>query len=395
MAKQKRIRLSKKSIDEKDFSSETNNPFQEENNEKKSGLDNNAPENLIETHEESNPFGFEESNNSKDEPNPFKSESSSDYDSMFDSDTIEDEFTGSSTMNESAEESTHNTGRNSILEIDPEMTYFFVFGNSTAGKSAMLSALLYHMKTSGLGQLRSLSLDVDHHRRGDYILNQMIRKVRKGEFIGGTKLLDTDFEFPTEINLEFQPNGKPSMPFCLLEMAGEDLKEIELRDEGKIGGKFDERIDAYLHHKDCNLKFICVVDVDTPENSEDLIDQFINYIYKIGRQNDPLLLSINKWDTIKDQYGSAKDYINKKLPLLKNHLFDENRDMSYMKFSVGDVVKGGDLESDDTYTFKQEKGADKLLNWMYSIAEGISLEEPEKKSPFESMISGIKKLFSS
>lgn len=281
------------------------------------------------------------------------------------------------------------TTPNVDLVIDPNIPYFFVFGNSTAGKSAMLSGLLYYIQTSRIGQLRSLGLnDQVHHRKGDYALSQMTKKVRNGEFIAGTQTLDTtEFVFPTEINLEFEPNGKPNMPFCLLEMAGEDLKEIELKDEGKSGGDFDARINAYLQHPDCNMKFICVVDVDTPENSEDLINQFLMYIHKAGHINNPVLITVNKWDKIEDKYENVKEYLEKKLPILTNNLFDDNRDMAYMKFSIGNV-KSGNVGEKDTYDFDPEDSK-KLLEWMYQTANGQSLTEETSTS----MLSKIKNLF--
>ncbi|MDX6746979.1 hypothetical protein SHK09_09270 [Polaribacter sp. PL03] len=279
------------------------------------------------------------------------------------------------------------------LEIDPNMPYFFVFGNSTAGKSAMLSGLLYYIQTSRIGQLRSLSLNEhNHHRKGDYILSEMTKKVRKGEFIAGTQTLDpTEFVFPTEINLEFQPSGKPSMPFCLLEMAGEDLSEIELRDEGRSGGDFDERINAYMKHPECNMIFICVVDVDTPENSEDLINQFLKHVHKLGHTHNPVLITVNKWDKIEDEYENVKDYLEEKLPILTNNLFDDNREMAYMKFSIGDVISNS--ERGDTYKFIPED-SEKLLKWMYSTATGISLDQEVKKSTVSNIIQSLKKLFS-
>lgn len=279
------------------------------------------------------------------------------------------------------------------LIIDPEMPYFFVFGNSTAGKSAMLSGLLYYIQTSRIGQLRSLGLnDQAHHRKGDYALSQMTKKVRNGQFIAGTQTLDTtEFVFPTEINLEFEPTGKTNMPFCLLEMAGEDLREIELRDEGKSGGNFDARINAYLQHPDCNMKFICVVDVDTPENSEDLINQFLMYAHKSGHTNNPVLVTVNKWDKIADQYSSVKEYLEEKLPILTNNLFDDNREMAYMKFSIGDVVSDG--INGDTYKFQPDDSR-KLLDWMYETATGESLYEKKATSALSNFIKSIKNMFS-
>lgn len=302
-------------------------------------------------------------------------------------------FKTDSSNNPTLEEPRTPISPNVDLVIDSDMPYFFVFGNSTAGKSAMLSGLLYYIQTSRIGQLRSLGLnDQAHHRKGDYALSEMTKKVRSGKFIAGTQTLDTtEFVFPTEINLEFEPNGKTNMPFCLLEMAGEDLREIELRDEGKAGGDFDARINAYLQHPDCNMKFICVVDVDTPENSEDLINQFLMYVHKEGHTRNPVLITVNKWDKVADQYNSVKDYLEDKLPILSNNLFDNNRDMAYMKFSIGDVVS--DSINGDSYQFKPEDSR-KLLDWMYETATGESLNEEVKKSALSNFFKSLKNIFS-
>lgn len=368
-----KIRINRKSIDEMDEETkkeidlrsiddnvEISDPFTEFEFETESATTDNPVENLP----LSDPFEDSFIDNKEDlESNPFGDHGSN---QSFDEEIY---------IHPISEESLPPTTPNIDLVIDPNIPYFFVFGNSTAGKSAMLSGLLYYIQTSRIGQLRSLGLnDQVHHRKGDYALSQMTKKVRKGEFIAGTQTLDTaEFVFPTEINLEFEPIGKPNMPFCLLEMAGEDLKEIELKDEGKSGGDFDARINAYLQHPDCNMKFICVVDVDTPENSEDLINQFLMYIHKAGHVDNPVLITVNKWDKMEDKYSSVKDYLEKKLPILTNNLFDDNREMAYMKFSIGKVKSGGGGEN-DTYDFNPEDSK-KLLEWMYETANGQSLNE--------------------
>jgi len=394
-----KIRINRKSIDELDTSTnkETSNladSFLEDSNPFTSpDLEN----------EESSPFRSDHTEDLNDAENPFNQiDAESDIDVNEEPIDPDNPFGGdnytSSNDDYSYTEPTYDPPSNSTtpnvdLIIDPEMPYFFVFGNSTAGKSAMLSGLLYYIQTSRIGQLRSLGLnDQAHHRKGDYALNQMTKKVRNGEFIAGTQTLDTtEFVFPTEINLEFEPTGKTNMPFCLLEMAGEDLREIELRDEGKSGGDFDARINAYLQHPDCNMKFICVVDADTPENSEDLINQFLRYAHKSGHTNNPVLITVNKWDKIADQYDSVKDFLEDKLPIITNLLFNQNRDMAYMKFSIGNVVSDG--INGDTYKFQPEDSR-KLLDWMYETATSESLYEKKATSALSNFIKSIKNIFS-
>jgi hypothetical protein len=386
-----RIPLNRKSIDELDTNGKEETPIPKGSGSSEVPDPFSTPE--IENND-SNPFD-DEFTDVLDEPDsPFLNNEESSYtDNPFETDSqdYEDDYDPVESPYDST--SIPTTTPDVDLVIDPNMPYFFVFGNSTAGKSAMLSGLLYYIQTSRIGQLRSLGLnDQAHHRKGDYALHQMTKKVRNGEFIAGTQTLDTtEFVFPTEINLEFEPTGKTNMAFCLLEMAGEDLREIELRDEGKTGGNFDARINAYLQHPDCNMKFICVVDVDTPENSEDLINQFLMYAHKSGHTSNPVLITVNKWDKIADQYISVKDYLEEKLPILTNNLFNDNRDMAYMKFSIGDVVSDG--INGDSYKFQPEDSR-KLLDWMYETATGQSLNEQVETSALNKFIKSIKNMFS-
>jgi hypothetical protein len=394
-----KIRINRKSIDELDTSTNKEaSKLADSSKEESNPFTSPDLEN-----EESSPFGSDHIESVNDSENPFnqidaeieidEDEEPIDPDNPFGGDNYTSSNDNYSYTEPAYDPSSNSATPNVDLIIDPDMPYFFVFGNSTAGKSAMLSGLLYYIQTSRIGQLRSLGLnDQVHHRKGDYALNQMTKKVRNGEFIAGTQTLDTtEFVFPTEINLEFQPSGKADMPFCLLEMAGEDLREIELRDEGKSGGDFDARINAYLQHPNCNMKFICVVDVDTPENSENLINQFLRYAHKSGHTSNPVLITVNKWDKVADQYDNVKDYIEEKLPILTSNLFDDNRDMAYMKFSIGDVVS--DSINGDSYKFQPEDSR-KLLDWMYETATGLSLNEKVETSALSKFIKSIKNMFS-
>ena len=139
------------------------------------------------------------------------------------------------------------------------------------------------------------------------------------------------------------------------------------------------------------MKFICVVDVDTPENSEDLINQFLRYAHKSGHTSNPVLVTVNKWDKIADQYSSVKEYLEEKLPILTNNLFNDNREMAYMKFSIGDVIS--DEINGDTYKFQPDDSR-KLLDWMYETATGESLYDKKATSTLSNFIKSIKNMFS-
>lgn len=262
------------------------------------------------------------------------------------------------------------------LTIDEEYTYFFVFGLTTAGKSAMLSGLIYYMETAGIGQTRPQGSGV-HQKRGRFLINNMREKVESGEFVAGTPQLDKqNSDLVTEINLSFEPShdGLPDLKLCLLEMAGEDLKKVKLQ-EGGLGGELDQRIDALLTHPRIELMFICVVDVDYPKRSQTAIIDFLNHLYDKGHRQNSLLLTVNKWDKVRDRFEDITNYLKVELPAVWNKLHDKNRlDVSYLDYSIGEV----DV-SNNTFVYK-EKDSKRLFKWVYKKSTGEDYWSEEENS---------------
>lgn len=275
------------------------------------------------------------------------------------------------------------------LEIAPQTTYFFVFGLPAAGKSVMVSGLIHYLRAFSEGQVYPIgSADKNNHRRGDYVYAEMTKSVRKGEFVPRTVNLQDDQSLSTEINLEFAPSdvNKDKFPFCILEMAGEDLEKVRLKNFGREGGILDERINAYLEHPDCNIKFICVLDVDNPDDSQDLIDEFLTYARRLGHENNQVLLTVNKWDKVSDQYENVEQYLRNNAEILFKRLYDPEREYEFMPFSIGPVDAVGRYG----YQYQDSK---KLFEWMYEVGIGEPLNEEKIPSPVERFISYIKKRF--
>lgn len=276
-----------------------------------------------------------------------------------------------------------------VLEIDPNRTYFFVFGAAKAGKSTMVQSLAWYLKAFANGQIESISsADKQNHRQGDYVLSEMIKNVKKGEYASDTRKLK-DEVLSTEINLLFKPENqkKPDFPFCILEMAGEDLQAIELQDFGKTGGILDKRINAYLKHPDCSMVFICTIDVEFPDKSEDFIDAFLDYARKLGHETNPILVTINKWDIVASQYTDGEHFLKEKTPIIYKKLHDPNRYFSYMPFSIGEGI--------DNIHFKNhnKEDAKKLFEWMYEVSMGESIHVIKSPSILDNLFASLKSLF--
>ncbi|NOQ75781.1 MAG: hypothetical protein GQ574_27485 [Crocinitomix sp.] len=280
-----------------------------------------------------------------------------------------------------------------VLEIDPDIPYFFVFGLPSSGKTAMLTGLIYYLKTIAEGQLDILnSTDKVNHKKGRNIFYEMSKHVKAGTFLPGTTAIDTtEFVFPNEMNLEFVPddNQKAIMPFSLLDMAGEDLKDVLMKDGGLNGGELDERINSYLAHPECSLVFIMVIDINFPNESEDLIEQFLSYAKTIGHVQNPVLFAVNKWDIEKDGYDSVEDYFANNLQVLNRLRKDPKRATAVLDFSIG-KVSDSEVEKDGVYTYDY-KDSERLMKWMYEISTGYSFDQEFSDSIWKKIIKRFKK----
>ena len=274
---------------------------------------------------------------------------------------------------EIAKETKPASKNNNTLIVDPETTYVFVFGEGSAGKSVMMSGLIRYLDVHNeYGSLHGCCDNSAEQKRGDKILDRMREKVSKGEYVDRTEDIDnTENIFSTEINLEFVPNDskKPTMPFCVLEMSGEDLKQIGPQHKGEL----DSRISGYLHHPDCNILFICVVDPNRPQEAERLINRFLDYTRSIGREENPILVSVNKWDQEKDKFNNdVNSYFKQNIPILNRSTQNSNRDYSRMGFSIG-------KEIDQNHYIYNPKDSEVLFKWIYKKATGEKIEETKKR----------------
>ncbi|NOQ75773.1 MAG: hypothetical protein GQ574_27445 [Crocinitomix sp.] len=273
------------------------------------------------------------------------------------------------------------------LEVDPDIPYFFVFGQSNSGKTAMVNGLIHYLKTMAQGQLEILnSSDKVYHKSGRDVLFEMSEDVEDSTFNQKGRAIYNEQNFsPNEINLLFTPDDIriPIMPFCLLDMVDESMQEAMLTDGG-IKGDRDGRVNAYLQHPDCSLVFVLVINIDFPDESEDLIVQFLDYAKSLGHTNNPVLFAVNKWDLEKEGYDSIIDYFQEKLPILEHLRKDPNRSTAIMDFSIGKLS-----ESEGGVYRYDLKDSERLMKWMYQITTGYSYIEMGE-SYWERLIKSIK-----
>lgn len=288
-----------------------------------------------------------------------------------------------------------NSGGNINFEIDPNMPYFFVFGPPSSGKTAMLSGLVYYFKTLAQGQITVLnSSDRENHKRGQRLLHEMKTKVREGLFLPGTRVIQIDeVVFPNEIQLEFIPDDtkRPTMPFCLVDMSGEDLKNVNFGEGGMTGGDLDPKINSYLEHPECNLVFILAIDPDDINFGESLIDRFLDHVESLGHAEVPVIFTVNKWDKIRADYENVEEFFKINLPLLERRRKDLRRETAILDFSIGKVEKS-EIHKEGIYNY-DPKDSMRLANWMYEVATGYKMNQIMNDSNLTKILKKIKKAF--
>lgn len=288
---------------------------------------------------------------------------------------------GTSFSTPSQEQNIYADEEELTLNIDPDVTYFFVVGPPSSGKSTMMSGLVYYLRSRAEGRLKVLnSKDESHHVDGLELLEKMKQSVRKGEFMKGSKRMVKKHTFPDELNLQFIPQDakKPSMKFSFVDMAGDDLERIMATKDGSL----NPRIQAYLDHPECNLVFIFTIDVNDTDNfSEDMIDRFLDHLDSVGHENNPVLFAATKWDKVKGSYDDVRDYFESELAVLNNVAKRAHRDVSIIDFTIGSTTK------DNTFTY-DFKDSERIFNWMYQLETGYSLKEPVKRSFFQRLFKG-------
>ena len=284
------------------------------------------------------------------------------------------------------------------IEIDPEMTYVFLFGIGESGKSAILSSLMYYLHTKRPGDaIKNLNQNhIAHERRGNILLNDMLTRIPKGEFPARTATMASARSIiPRHIKADFIPgNGnKQNFKFCLLDVSGEELERVYQRNDDQYT-ELPEGIDAFLSLDPRNLIFISVY----PSESNNFDDarlsavqkSFMDLLDQRGLSDVPMLTLVSKWDLVKQNFSSSEEFIRQRAPIVWNLIQQHGRIMSYSTFSVGEVDR-----QRQSFVYDPED-AEHLFKWMYKTQMGEPLEDqlllpnhpPSKWKKFINIVSG-------
>lgn len=259
------------------------------------------------------------------------------------------------------------------LEYDPDISYLFIFGPSTTGKTVMISSILYYLENVRSVEYGDSIKNINdpskaHEREGNKLWKELSSTLFDNQFPKGTAAVKQDNPFPRHINAHFIPNDKSAydFKFCLMDMSGEDLEKVDYDAEEKI----PESIKVYVEKmpKD-NMCFMYVLDPKSDAYSKSqqlgIFKAFIDLLDQHNHESTPLLFLVSKWDLVANEYENVEDYVKKEFPPIWGTLNQQVREITYTEFSIGDV--DNDLRIIRKYN---PSYAEKVFKWFYNVQNG-------------------------
>ncbi len=256
-----------------------------------------------------------------------------------------------------------NANTNEIRNRDSNFVFFF--GVSASGKSVILSAILYYLRTNA-GVLRP-KIGTPNTREAEVLLADFFENISKGLLPSRTTR-----DQVTRLDFVFEPNNKskkiPPINLTFLETAGGNHQEINR------GGSYHNSIDTYLN-ANIPLNIIIVTSYDTAHRDDSLINVFFGELERRGNslKSINVILVVSKWD-ISGRSDVANEqelenFVQERLPMTNN--FINSYELSKSYFTIGNIEKNG---GDERITLLNLGPAEILSNWLYQSITGYPLD---------------------
>ena len=237
----------------------------------------------------------------------------------------------------------------------------FLFGKQQIGKSSILGSLLHYMGTGNSGgQIKPMNIIPE----GYAFYNKAIQAISQQKL--PTRTVSAK---PISACIEFAPSKSefPPLRLVILEMSGEDLKEVQT--PTGMMGDFREDIKLYLNEESLNIGFVLVTSHEDAQVDDNLMADFINYLlnYNQNFEMNRILLLISKWDQFRGT-KEPEEFVKQSMPLTYGALVTRNGGLG--TFSVGNVV----TVDNQPHIAKLNTDAPKrLLRWVYKRFKGHDL----------------------
>jgi hypothetical protein len=255
--------------------------------------------------------------------------------------------------------------------------YLFTVGNVGSGKSTIQSSLIHRLWSDS--RILFEYATTDGNPAHDAYLNGWVQNIGNGFFPERTKAGGV-----REFTVRFGQRKRPVLQLSFIEIAGEDIRSIVPSGSRREGEqpRLNEYLERYLKEPHIKKRFLFVSDGALnrtgPQreaamyNEDILFDTLLRYLLSnsgVGLKKIDALFVAAKWDQVKNDYRSERQYFRTNFPQTFGTVASTTRIRAgFMPFSVGDVVVDRPPDTGEAVARivrKESKYVDTLIGWIY------------------------------
>lgn len=274
-------------------------------------------------------------------------------------------------------QNTDNDSRKQLLDLikaSEDKHFVFLFGSPAAGKTAVLGCILQAMqRPEAPGKLFVHGAGGGYFKAGLALWNRVSDAFSAQRFPSRSTKNET---IQLHAQYRVQEGVKP-LNIVFLEMAGEDLKSVNITDQG--GRSLPFHIGQFLRIPTLKLSFLITTPWDEADKDDALIDSFLSYVNETAPHliENRFILLVTKWDKNQSGNGEAIDeFVRSKMPRTYNKLAAKRNVIQ--PFSVGTVIPFDGSDGDIIAQF-DHAASQRLFARIYETFTGISSEPTKPK----------------
>lgn len=258
--------------------------------------------------------------------------------------------------------------------------FLFTVGATGSGKSTIQSFLVHRLASHPSVVYTPASADGDP--KNDAYLNGWVQNIANGFFPRRTERGQV-----REFNISFGQASRRTLDLSFIEIAGEDIHSIvpTVESHERENLRLSQHLEQYLREPHVNKRFMFITDAgargsgkdrQSPYSDDILFCTLIRYLLSdtgIGLKRLDILFVVSKWDQIKNDYRTHKQYFKSHFPNTLATVAKSSRiKSSFMPFSVGEVDTTD--QSTPRILRKERKYVDTLISWIYESFSQRRLE---------------------
>lgn len=282
-----------------------------------------------------------------------------------------------------ADMDTHRIAEEFVDFRKKNRTLIIPVGFPQAGKSLLLSSLLYYAKSGEEVPFTTNILTEFPYNKGHVAADQMVQYFADGEIYEATSKGTLDL---IGINITPRRDGYPPMKLAFLDVAGEDVKNIKTSE----GSDFTEKLNAVfngIETDDSNLVFVLVTPYEPARNDNESLKSahnredalhidFLNHL-EVNKphlkRNCQFFVIVSQWDRNPDPNADVESFIRENRPSVYSYV--KSSRVFWGSYSIGKLLESTvDGVRLQTIVRRNQDYPSKFWRMLYLICTGRDYE---------------------